>query len=326
MNKLKSILSKKDEDQTTADDVGGLEVDKKLQNIAVGRAEDVVAKIEQPEAESTTALNAESTTAVEEPTAETDAVESAEEMKDIDVSESVQVEIVEEAESPSEEVMEVVAVAVADEVDGSAMESDELTDEVAEEKIVVESAVEKIVLPKGKEWAVAAPNVNLSGKWKIIVTDDFKENYDNYLKDLGQTSLVRSVAVTIVEMTTEEVIQSDEGRALCIKGKNLRGIWDRTLMASGSDCDTEHGDGDEHMRVPLVTADKEKVESESWWENNGTVHRSWLRGVKKYGGGDFESRRFLVDDGNKLVCESKFHPQGREKEKAVLRWEFERIA
>jgi len=188
-----------------------------------------------------------------------------------------------------------------------------------------EKDVQEISLPKGERWAVSSPEVNLSGKWKIIASDDFKKDYDIYLKNLGQPSLVRSIAVSIVDMTTEEVTQSDNGRSLSIKGKNLRGVWDRTLLASGSDIDVEHGENDEHTKIPLVTADQENVEAESWWEKNGTVHRSWLRGVKKYGGGDFESRRYLADGGKKLICESVFHPQARDKENAVITWLFERV-
>lgn len=188
-------------------------------------------------------------------------------------------------------------------------------------------SVGKIELPRGNRWAVSSPDTDLSGKWKIVVTDEFKKEYDLYLKKLGQPSLVRSVAVSIVEMTTEEVIQSDSGRSLCIKGKNLRGVWDRTIISSGSDYGKDHGEGDEHTRVSLVTADKEKVEAEAWWEDHGTCHRSRLRGVKKYGGGDFESRRYLTDDGKKLVCESEFHPDlGDEEDKAIIHWTFERVA
>lgn len=225
----------------------------------------------------------------------------------------------EEAFAPTE--VEPVTTDASDKV-SDAVESPINEDGKAEE---VEVEVEVVTLPKGEKWAVAAPNVDLTGKWKIIVSDEFKSEYDGYLKNLGQPSLVRSVAVSIVEMTTEEVIQSDDGRALCIKGKNLRGIWERTLIASGSDVDTHHDEDIEHTQVPLVTADKENVVAESWWEKNGTVHRSWLRGVRKYGGGDFESRRFLTGDGNRLVCESEFHPQGGEKDKAVITWTFERI-
>jgi len=194
-----------------------------------------------------------------------------------------------------------------------------------EEAPAVTTQAEKIELPPGQRWAVSASHVDLSGKWKIIITDDFKNEYDGYLKNLGQPSLVRSVAVSIVEMTVEEVIQSEEGRALRIKGKNLRGVWDRTLIASGSDLELEHTEGDTHMLVPLVTADKEQVEAESWWEEDGRVHVSWLRGVKKYGGGDFESRRFLEDEGKKLVCESYFHPKNGRDAAVAIRWVFEKV-
>lgn len=191
------------------------------------------------------------------------------------------------------------------------------------EKIEVSS--EKQQTPTGQRWAVSSPDVDLTGKWKMVATDQFKIDYNAYLKNLGQPSLVRSVAVSIVELTTEEIAQADEGRKVTIKGINLRGVWDRTLIASGSDYSSHHDpDEDEHLRVPLVTADKEEVQSEAWWENNGTVHVSWLRGVKKYGGGDFESRRFL-ENGN-LICESVFHPNAVDKEKAAIRWVFERIS
>lgn len=207
---------------------------------------------------------------------------------------------------------------------GSATEEIAVSEAVHEETIVADTIEVQPALPRGERWAVAAPGTDLTGKWKIVVTDDFKKEYDQYLKNLGQPSLVRSVAVSIVEMTSEEVIQSDDGRSLCIKGRNLRGVWDRTLLSSGSDFDFEHKDDDEHVRVSLVTADKENVEAESWWEKDGTLHRSWLRGVKKYGGGDFESRRYLSDEGNTLICESIFHPHGREKDKAAITWTFKK--
>jgi hypothetical protein len=181
-------------------------------------------------------------------------------------------------------------------------------------------------LPKGQRWAIASPDVDLSANWKIVVTDQFKEEYDQYLKSLGQPSLVRSIAVSIVELTTEEVIQSDMGRSVCIKGKNLRGVWERTLLSSGSDYESEfHESDEEHDQIELVTADKEKVQAEAWWESSGTVHRSYLRGVKKYGGGDFESKRYLEDDGNTLVCESLFHPKNG-KEPATIKWTFSKVA
>jgi hypothetical protein len=33
-------------------------------------------------------------------------------------------------------------------------------------------------MPVGDRWAIASPGVNLSGEWKLIVTDEFKNHYD----------------------------------------------------------------------------------------------------------------------------------------------------
>jgi hypothetical protein len=167
--------------------------------------------------------------------------------------------------------------------------------------------------------AVAAPDVDLSGQWKLIVTDDFKEEYDKYLTLLGQPFLVRSVALGIIGMTTEETIQTEQGRSLEIKGRNVRGVWDRTLIASGEDQDAGIP-----VSTSIVTADGETVEAEAWWEDQGRVHRSWLRGVKKYGGGAFESKRYLEESGNVYVCESIFHPEDAAREKARVTWRFQK--
>ena len=44
------------------------------------------------------------------------------------------------------------------------------------------------------------------------------------------------------------------------------------------------------------------------------------------GGGDFESLRYFEEgsDGNVLVCESFFWPKDSSKEKAVVKWRFQR--
>jgi hypothetical protein len=182
-----------------------------------------------------------------------------------------------------------------------------------------------LLLPQGTRWAVSSPKVNLTGHWKILVDDHFKKDYDTYLMNLGQPSLVRTVATSIVELTTEEVRQEDEGRVLHIVGKNLRGAWERTLVASGSDIEYNHGEDEGHIKTPLVTADQEQVQAEAWWESDGTIHRSFLRGGKKYGGGDFESKRYLTENGNILICESTFHPRDAEKSQAKITWKFARI-
>lgn len=158
-------------------------------------------------------------------------------------------------------------------------------------------------------------STDLSGKWDLVVSEDFKTEYDTYLKLLGQPSLVRSVALSIIGMTTEETVQTDDGKELRIRGRNVRGKWERTLTASSAD---------KPMLTPLVTADNETVQAECWWEGNGSIHRSWLRGVEKYGGGNFESKRYLEDEDQILVCESTFHPLDSSREKAHVVWRFRR--
>jgi len=173
---------------------------------------------------------------------------------------------------------------------------------------------------QGDRWSVSS--VDLSGDWTLVVTDDFKAEYDKYLKQLGQPQLVRSIAVSIVGQTTEHTDQTDDGRELLIRGSNVRGVWERTLVASGAD---ERSSKYRPVLSPIVSADGEEVESESWWECGGTKHRSWLRGVSKYGGGDFESLRYLTDD-DVLVCESTFHPSDskNKREAAKVTWRFKR--
>ena len=60
--------------------------------------------------------------------------------------------------------------------------------------------------------------------------------------------------------------------------------------------------------VETKTTDGESVKATSWWEENGRVHRSFLSGVEKHGGGSFESKRYLLDNGSIYVCETTFHP------------------
>ncbi|KAG7340868.1 hypothetical protein IV203_024411 [Nitzschia inconspicua] len=190
-----------------------------------------------------------------------------------------------------------------------------------------------IARPVGDRWAISDNRVDLSGNWTLLVTDEFRKDYDTYLERLGQPRLVRSVALSIVAQTTESLFQSEEGRILTIVGRNIRGIWNRTLVASGTD---QNNDTFHPLLVPILSADFEPVQAESWWEEHGTVHVSWMRGVTKYGGGSFESRRYLDNDNNDTVvyvCESTFHPNAvtatkannnNNKEPIQLRWKFQR--
>ena len=168
------------------------------------------------------------------------------------------------------------------------------------------------------------------------MTDNFSINYDQYLLEVGQPGLVRKVAGSIVDRTVEDIEQMDEGREFCIKGENIRGIWVRTLISSGpeaiddasDDTTTDHIDWGnyKHLRTKILIADSEEVLSEAWWGTEGTVHHSWLLGTKKYGGGDFESRRYLEQNGEVLVCESIFHQSNDEEgtDNAAITWKFKR--
>lgn len=183
--------------------------------------------------------------------------------------------------------------------------------------------------PLVDRWAVSAPQIDLTGKWQLVVTDDFKVDYDAYLKKLGQKLLVREVALAVAGQTTEELVQMDHGRSLLLRSTNLRGTWTRTLVASGMednpDEDDQGNDQDyEPLIIPITSADAETVQAESWWEKNGTQHVSWMRGVTKYGGGSFESRRYLEDGGDVYVCESAFHPTDPKKAINRITWRFQR--
>jgi hypothetical protein len=186
-----------------------------------------------------------------------------------------------------------------------------------------------VTCPIGDRWAISAPDIDLSGKWELIITKEFKKEYDIYLERLGQPKLVRSVALSppVIGKTFEELIQTDSGRSLFIHGVNIRGTWDRTLVASGTSLK-------ENTFVPLqvaiTTVDSEPVEAESWWEDQGRVHMSYLRGVTMYGGGSFVSRRYYEekelnkDDDEVYACESSFVFNDTKKEPNSLTWRFRR--
>lgn len=169
-------------------------------------------------------------------------------------------------------------------------------------------------------WAIAREDFDLSGEWHLVVDDDFLKKYDSYLSALGQPALVRSVACSIVRFTKEEYSQSDHGRVIRIKGTNPRGIWTRDLVSSGA-CSSETSF--EKIITTIKTADGEDVSCEAWWGHDRKTHKSWMRGGKKWGGGDFESTRYLDDDGY-LLCESVFHPSDPTREKSHITWKFKK--
>lgn len=168
--------------------------------------------------------------------------------------------------------------------------------------------------PSGSRWSVSSRCTDLSGTWSLIADDAFKVEYDTYLSSLGQPAIVRSVACTCVGFTKEEYRQTDEGKELTIIGTNPRGKWERVLLSS-----EESG----RIETPVQTADSETVMAEAWWEEQGAKHKSWMRGGKKWGGGDFESTRYLED--GMLVCDTVFHPTDEFREKSRISWRFRKV-
>jgi len=57
----------------------------------------------------------------------------------------------------------------------------------------------------------AADNVNLSGTWRPIVTPEFKEEYDEYLKNCSQSYMFRKIAVNGISLQKEIFRQLNDG-------------------------------------------------------------------------------------------------------------------
>ena len=185
-----------------------------------------------------------------------------------------------EAVTPGEEL--IVEETSVEEVEAVAEET-KLEEVIAEEIIPTTTESTPVMAPEERQ---ATATVDFTGNWTLIVDESFKSEYDSYLRKLGQPILVRTVAMTVIGSTKEEAIQSEGGKQLYIRGMNVRGSWERTLEASETDVVGEGMHAVEgHVLKPMVTADEEEVEVASWWEDDGKVHRSWVVGGKKYGGG-----------------------------------------
>jgi hypothetical protein len=176
-------------------------------------------------------------------------------------------------------------------------------------------------LPTGPRWAVAHPEIDLSGTWKPVVTNEFKKEYDTYLQNCGTNFAFRQVCLNFCSMVRETIQQEDHGRVLHLMDTSPGGSWKRSLISSGANY-TCSASLSQKSRVveedyqPIYTSfvdpDNEIVQVEAWWENQGRVHTSFLRNKPKVRGGEFESKRYLTTDEAtgeiQLVCESSFHP------------------
>jgi len=174
--------------------------------------------------------------------------------------------------------------------------------------------------------AWAANHVDLSGLWKPIITNQFLQEYDEFLKNCSQPYMVRQIVKQGLHYHIEHIVQSEHGRMLHITGTNPLGHWHRTLIASDDYVVTNNGNEGKTkmkrtyfppMNVTLVDPDGDTVHIEAWWDEDGTKHTSWLRGKPRLHGGVMETIRYVVHDSNNnndhrkddiLICESIFHP------------------
>ena len=151
---------------------------------------------------------------------------------------------------------------------------------------------------------------DLSGTWKPIVTSKFKDQYDEYLLNCSQSFVFRKIVVNGIGLQKEIIHQHEND--LQIIATNPAGDWERTLI--------------HNEEITIVDPDGDCVKVESAWEEEGMVHRSWLRGKPRVHGGVFDTRRYLESD-NVLVCESNFIPSkgGDDRFKfGHVIWRFER--
>jgi hypothetical protein len=187
--------------------------------------------------------------------------------------------------------------------------------------------------PEGTRWAISSNTTNLSGIWKPIVTPEFKQQYDEYLQNCSQPFWFRNLVSNVLGTTREQVWHEDNGRELVLSSKNPAGEWKRTLLASGSDLETCVF---EPVYATFQDPDKDLVRVESWWEKQGTVHKSILRGKPRLLGGEFETLRYLEANADSarddiFVCESYFHPSptkttnGQEFRPAYVKWRYKRV-
>jgi hypothetical protein len=165
-------------------------------------------------------------------------------------------------------------------------------------------AQETINQPRGERWAVAAKHVDLSGVWIPIVTSEFKQRFDDYLVNCSLSFFHRKLLINGIALQTEYIEQRYQGKELEILDKMPVGSWNRTLVTSGA---SPHVDRYEARNVTIGDPHGDLVQVEAWWEDMGSMHKSWLRGEPNSYGGAIETSRYLEIDDT-LVCESTFHP------------------
>jgi len=204
-----------------------------------------------------------------------------------------------------------------------------ITDQVATSAASTASSSsddEIIVASTAARQSKAADSVDLSGSWTPVITSTFQNEYDAYLVNCGESFMFRKVVVNGIKFQKEVIRQLDDGVNLEITATNPAGNWNRTLITS---------DALEPMNATISDPDGDQVQVEAWWEDNGTKHKSILRGKPRVQGGVFETVRYLEsnddddDGGDVLVCESSFIPNPSSSSSKFkyghVVWKFKRI-
>ena len=75
------------------------------------------------------------------------------------------------------------ANALSNAIDGNAASAVAVKHIMSIDKVIEH---ESWVPPVGDRWAIAAPGVDLTGKWKLIITEQFKKEYDEFSESLGE--------------------------------------------------------------------------------------------------------------------------------------------
>lgn len=183
--------------------------------------------------------------------------------------------------------------------------------------------------PVGTRWAISHPQVDFSGTWAPVIDQLFLQQYSHYLSRIGISLVMRQVCCRFCQTTREHVEQQDGGRCLHFTTTSPAGSWRRSLTSSGTD-NNGRKDTFQVVHSEFLDPDRALVQVEAWWQDQGTVHVSWLRNTPRVQGGEFESRRYLqkADDGVvELICESTFHPAaGSSKfQPASVRWRYRKV-
>ena len=208
----------------------------------------------------------------------------------------------------------------------------------------------KLLPTHSSRWAICDPSVDLSGTWKPVASEEFKSEYDRYLTNCGEGVLLRKAFAAAIPIGKEIVQQTHDGKELSITGVTPFTSWKRTLITSGSDYiingDTTKSKNDKKeddivndynvTTVSFKDPDGDVVNVEAYWIDNGTKHKSFLRGKPRVYDGYFESTRYLIPGENNdkekdvLVCEATFHPPVEKANPSKFKqdtvtWKFNRV-